>query len=537
MRWLLSLIVGTCLYLPTLSYTQIIQHQISDDGYARVPLQFAFPYYGRVFTESYMFSNGVVGFLNPTNSWCCAGYDITQPNHPFSFAIMPLQTDLLNYSGRFLTEGTTQYQRYKWENISEFGRPENLNTFGVEIKPSGFIGMHYEKVNIDPSRTVTIGMTGDSSVSQYTQYYRGPGFSSVENVSYITQSTGDMCLVDPLSSPSCPGYQEAYTALQCSSNPLYSPSCAGFAAAYLTQQCNLNALYDTTCPGYETAYFNQQCTQNSLYNNRCPGYEQAYLSQQCGLNTLYSTSCPGYEAAYFNQQCRLNPLYNQGCTGYATAYLSYQCTQNTLYDAACPGYEQAYFNQQCGLNALYDTRCSGYSQAYFNQQCSNNPLYDRGCSGYNEAYALANVVTPSAPAVSAPVLQVSTTGTVSVETPIVSDTVVNEVITRPSNVSTPIQQNNTQPAAQNAQAEPKQEKKAEAKPVARQTRAEVKNEVTQTAPVMVDVPMQTQPLMIVDMLFRNMVKKPIQDNNRSYYALIMGSQKSHEDMVDGQYRK
>jgi hypothetical protein len=88
-----------------------------------------------------------------------------------------------------------------------------------------------------------------------------------------------------------------------------------------------------------------------------------------------------------------------------------------------------------------------------------------------------------------------------------------------------------------AKAEPKAEKKTETKPVAKQNRNEVKNEVTQTAPVMVDVPLQTQPLMIVDMLFRNMVKKPIQDNNRSYYALIMGSQKSHEEMVDGQYRK
>jgi hypothetical protein len=559
MKWLLSLIVGTCLYLPTLSYTQVIEHRISDDGYARVPLQFAFPYYGRVFTESYMFSNGVVGFLNPTNGFCCSGFDITQPNHPFSFAIMPLQTDLLNYSGKFLTEGTTEYQRYKWENISEYGRPGNLNTFGVEIKPSGFIGIHYEKVNIDPSRAVTMGMTGDSSVSQYTQYYRGPGFNRVENVSYITQTTGDMCLVDPLSSPACVGYQEAYTALQCSSNPLYSPSCPGFAAAYLTQQCSLDALYDTTCPGYQTAYFNQQCTQNSLYNNRCPGYEQAYLSQQCGLNTLYSTSCPGYEAAYFNQQCSLNPLYNQGCTGYAPAYLAYQCNQNTLYDRSCPGYEQAYFNQQCtqntlynnqcpgyeqayfnqqcGLNALYDTRCSGYAQAYFNQQCSNNSLYDRGCPGYKEAYALANVVPASKPVVSAPVLQVSTTGTISVQTPVVSDPVVNEVITRPVNVSTPVQQNNTQSTTETAKTEPKAEKKAEAKPVARQTRAEVKNEVTQTAPVMVDMPMQTQPLMIVDMMFRNMVKKPIQDNNRSYYALIMGSQKSHEEMVDGQYRK
>jgi hypothetical protein len=340
---------------------------------------------------------------------------------------MPLQTDLLNYSGRFLTEGTPQYQRYVWENISEFGRPENLNTFGVEIKPSGFIGIHYEQINIDPWRTVTMGMTGDSSLNQYTLNYSGPGFSRVENVSYITQVTGDMCLTDPLSSPSCAGYQEAYTTLQCSSNPLYSPSCAGYAAAY--------------------------------------------------------------------------------------------------------------FNQQCGLNALYDSSCPGYAQAYFNQQCSLNPLYDRGCSGYNEAYALANVVTPSAPVVSAPVLQVSTTGTVSVETPVVSDPVVNEVITRPVNATVSVQQNNTQPAAQTAQAEPKAEKKTEAKPVAKSTRAEAKNEVTQTAPVMVDVPMQVQPLMIVDMLFRNMVKKPIQDNNRSYYALIMGSQKTHEEMVDGQYRK
>jgi hypothetical protein len=404
MKWLLR-IVGLCLLLPTLSYSQIIQHNISDDGYARVPLQFPFPYYGRVFTESYMFSNGVVGFLNPTNHFCCDGYNITQPNHPFSFAIMPLQTDLINYQGRFLTEGTPQYQRYVWENISEFGRPDNLNTFGVEIKPSGYIGIHYEKINIDPWRTVTMGMTGDSSLNQYTLNYNGAGFSRTENVAYTTQSTGDMCLVDPL----------------------FSPTCAGYAQAFLTQQC--------------------------------------------------------------------------------------------------------------GLNALYDPSCAGYTQAYYNQQCSINPLYDRGCSGYETAYALANVVSTPTTTVSAPILQVSTTGTISVETPIVSDPIVNEVITRPSNVSSPVQQTNQVSSSSNAQAEPKAEKKTETKPVAKQNRNEVKNEVTQTAPVMVDVPMQTQPIMIIDMMFKNMVKKPIQDNNRSYYALIMGSQKSHEEMVDGQYRK
>ncbi len=401
MRWLVAFLA--CIGI---AQAQIVQHNISDDGYARVPLQFPFPYYGRVFTESYMFSNGVVGFLNPTNHFCCSGYDITQPNHPFSFAIMPLQTDLINYGqGRFLTEGTAQYQRYKWENISEYGRPNNLNTFGVEIRQSGYIGVHYEQINIDPSRPVTMGMTGDSSLNQYTLNYNGPGFRRVENVSNITQATGDMCLVDPL----------------------FSPSCAGYAQAYLTQQCGLNALYDPSCPGY--------------------------------------------------------------------------------------------------------------TQAYFNQQCSLNPLYDRRCSGYETAYALNNIVSTPTAVAAVPVLQVSTTGTISVTTPVVSDPVVNEVITRPVNATVSVQQTNPQPAAQTAQAEPKQEKKTEAKPVAKPTRAEVKNEVTQTAPVMVDVPMQTQPLMIVDMLFRNMVKKPIQDNNRSYYALIMGSQKTHEEMVDEQYRK
>ena len=403
MRWLVALL--SCIGI---AQAQIIQHQISDDGYARVPLQFPFPYHGRVFTESYMFSNGVVGFLNPTNSWCCTGFNLeTSRGSPFDYAIMPLQTDLLNYQGRFLTEGTPQYQRYKWENISEFGVPQNLNTFGVEIRPTGFIGMYYEQVNISPWRPVTIGRTGDTSAGEYTQHYHGAGFSSNQNVEYITQSTGDRCLLDPLSSP----------------------------------------------------------------------------------------TCAGYALAFYNQQCTVNPLYDSGCNGYA--------------------------------------------EAYFNQQCSVNALYDRRCAGYAEAYALAHVVPTPTATVSAPTIQVSTTGTVSVETPIVSDPVVNEVITRPTtNATTPVQQTTTSsPTSVTAQAEPKQEKKTETKQVATVKRAEVKNEVTATAPAITDIPMQQPNVLIIDMMYKKLIKKPIQDNNRAYYALIMGSQKTHEEMVDEQYRR
>ena len=443
MRWLVAFLA--CIGI---AQAQVIQHQISDDGYVRVPLQFAFPYHGRVFTESFMFSNGVVGFLNPTNSWCCTGFDLrTSTGSPFDFAIMPLQTDLLNYSGKFLTEGTPQYQRYKWENISEFGAPQNLNTFGVEIRPTGYIGMHYEQVNISPGRPVTIGMTGDTSVGEFTQYYHGPGFSSNEIVSYITQSTGDRCLSDPLSSISCPGYAQAYLAQQCTISPLYDSSCSGYQVAYYEQQCSLNSLYDVSCPGYEAAYFNQQCTQN----------------------------------------------------------------------------------------ALYDTRCTGYAQAYFNQQCSNSALYDRRCPGYNEAYALANIVSAPRTVVSAPVLQVSTTGTVAIETPVVSDPVVNEVITRPVNNTTNATNTQSNTVQSNApQAEPKTEKKSEPKQATRQT-ATAKGEIPpQTIPQPVH---EYKAPIILDLAYQKMVKKPITDNNKAMYHLLMNSQTKHEEMINEQYRK
>ena len=512
MKFLLSLIVGTFLYLPTLSHTQVIQHQISDDGYARVPLQFAFPYYGRVFTESYMFSNGVVGFLNPTNSWCCTGFDLRNNNGtPFSFAIMPLQTDLLNYSGRFLTEGTPQYQRYKWENISEYGRPNNLNTFGVEIRPSGYIGMHYEKVNISPNRPITMGMTGD--VGEYTQYYHGAGFTTNTPFSYVTESTSNLCVTNPLSNPSCAGYQEAY----------------------LVQQCSISSLYSPQCPNYQQAYLEQQCSLNALYSTQCQGYEQAYFNNQCSINPLFNRDCVGYEAAYFNQQCSLNPLYNQGCTGYTEAYFTYQCTQSPLYNSQCQGYEQAYLTQQCGISQLYSASCPNYQQAYFAEQCRLNPLYDRTCSGYAQAYALANVIAPSAPA----------TVVITSEPQVVADPVVNQAISTPSSTSqtspTSViarQNASSQATSQLTSQTEKKEEKKEAKKEHPKThpKAPIKAKTPEVGAVVVDRPIPQSP-QIVDLLYLQIVKKPIQDNGKAFYFLTKNSQIKHEEMVDGQYRK
>ena len=257
---------------------QVRTHNISDDGYAHVPLQFPFPLHGRVFTDSFMYSNGVVGFGSVNNHWCCSGYDLaTSSGYQFNYSIMGLQTDLINYgSGRFLSEGTPQYQRYMWENISEYGRPNNLNTFGIEIRPSGSISMHYNQVNLD--RPFTIGITGDTTRGEYTQYRFQNGLRTSEPFSY--SYNGNLCVTNPLSSPSCPNYQEAYDAQQCALNALYRPSCAGYEQAYFQQQCSLNPLYNSQCTGYAQAYFDQQCRLNGLYDRTCPNYAEAYAEQQ-----------------------------------------------------------------------------------------------------------------------------------------------------------------------------------------------------------------------------------------------------------------
>ena len=123
------------------------------------------------------------------------------------------------------------------------------------------------------------------------------GNASITNMYSNAVYTPDPCL-DPLSSPSCPGY----------------------AAAYFTQQCTANPLYNSSCPGYAQAYFTQQCTVNALYDPSCPGYASAYLTYQCSINPLYSTTCAGYAEAYKTQQCALDGLYDRTCTNYAEAY-------------------------------------------------------------------------------------------------------------------------------------------------------------------------------------------------------------------------
>ena len=228
---------------------------VHDDHYAEVPLQFVFPFYGEEFETSYMFTNGVVGFRNPTDvnvesHWCCNGRDLAtmadnnQEISRYGYVIAPLWTDLIDLetgnSGLF-AEGDTAQQTYIWRNLAEYSYPHDatrLNSFELQIKQDGSYTVDYTAVDIQ-NHAVTIGDAGDLSTGVYegTQnYYYSSGYTGVPE-SYGNEQNS----INVLNS-------------LCAANALYDPQCSGYSEAYaqqlFEQECMYNPQYDPTCNGY-----------------------------------------------------------------------------------------------------------------------------------------------------------------------------------------------------------------------------------------------------------------------------------------------
>jgi hypothetical protein len=218
-------LVGCFSALPSKAQTPVTTqtHSISDDGYANVPLQFDFPYYGQTFNNSWMFSNGIVSFREPQQSGL-ANYNLSvQPmsstmGSQFDYSIFPLWSDLINLSGTFKTEGSTQFQRYSWIGISPFADANRLNTFSVEITPDGKVVTNYSLLNIDYGQVGLTGKTSDGEFESIASLGRTnslPGWDRIPQAALPPpppEPQPDPCVSDPLSSSSCPRYAQALLA-------------------------------------------------------------------------------------------------------------------------------------------------------------------------------------------------------------------------------------------------------------------------------------------------------------------------------------
>jgi len=257
---------------------EIVEHQIGDDGWVEVPLDFTFPFYGNMYVTSFMFSNGVVGFLDPLDvpgtgivydGLCCDGQDLSSfTGSKFNYTIMPWHTDLIDTGiGRFYTQGDETYQKYMWKDLSEYYDRNTSNTFDLTIYPMGNIEVNYEQVHIK-NHGVTVGVVGDLSAGEYEQwFYNAPNQNGAiywdsQQADPVEIASGEsVCSVIPDSHISCLYYPQEYADnvynQQCSLDPLYDYGCTGWDDAYLDQQCGISALYDESCDGWDDAYYEE----------------------------------------------------------------------------------------------------------------------------------------------------------------------------------------------------------------------------------------------------------------------------------------
>lgn len=276
----------------------VTSYNIGDDGYAQVDIPFDFTISDKTFITSFMHSNGVISFLAVNNSYpyqsnfCCSGEDIegilagdytgsnyytsqgnsNYNNIPFiSYSIAALWNDLINvntdldgdgvYDNGFFTrkidtnnDGNFDTLRYYWRNISEFYNNTYNNTFGVQINDQNAVEIHYFDIDIR-NHNLTIAMTGDldnGEVQQF-EYYQSSGTSDYD-MSWIGQIEGIVSQTNPDVKILNFNLTDA-----CAANPLISPNCDGYADAYAElmydSYCASDPQYDTGCPGYTTESF------------------------------------------------------------------------------------------------------------------------------------------------------------------------------------------------------------------------------------------------------------------------------------------
>tara|TARA_R110002073_G_scaffold292640_1_gene457926 strand:+ start:893 stop:2287 length:1395 start_codon:yes stop_codon:yes gene_type:complete len=227
------------------SKAELTQHNIVDDGYAVVPLEFPFSFYGNSYTTTLMFANGVVGLLAPENyDWglCCNGNDLdnyTSYGSKLDFTLMPFHTDLININntGEFWTDGDVNSMKYMWKNVSEYYQANNTNDFDMTIYPLGNIEVNYRQLNIQ-NHAVTIGIVGDLSEGQYEQWFY---HANQESAVFWDSSEADpvelenqsICEVVPESHITCAWFPDQY------------------AENFLNAECEKDQTYSIACPLYD----------------------------------------------------------------------------------------------------------------------------------------------------------------------------------------------------------------------------------------------------------------------------------------------
>lgn len=333
----------------------------------------------------------------------------------------------------------------------------------------------------------SLGNLSMSFTGQDDRFWMGLYGPRIRNVSLGLSYSVDPCALNPLSSPSCSGFNDILTSQNILSQSYAINSALnlsgsgvllhGYRYGYTvtlgeswygctaTNQDGSCSWYMSTYPGASVStsvrnnantLIRPADTQTYSGTNSVNAYDFSVMFDSSRTIGTMGTFTMGVGTSgnasvtnkwsnwqYTPDPCVGNPLYSSSCEGYATAYFNQQCTISALYNTACPGYAAAYFTQQCTVSALYNPACPGYAEAYFAYQCNLDSFYSQSCPKYAEAYAKKNILnigstttTTTTVSMATPTTTVKSDSTVNTEVSRTGDSTIDSAISTPSTTST-----------------------------------------------------------------------------------------------------
>jgi hypothetical protein len=286
-----------------------------------------------------------------------------------------------------------------------------------------------------PMGTTDLGSAGIAFMGMDGGFWAGLYGPEVRNVSFRLNYSSDPCAVDPLSSPTCPGYAEAYKNLMCSNNPLYDTTCAGYSA--VVSSGNLVPYPGGTNWGgsVNNSFAVNQALSHAGSGVMIHGFDWGYraynhwgifsLGQGSSTTNVNIRDGDGTSLhAWSRSNTALGENWHSG--RYVLPQSQNNLTMGTFeFTASASGlgfvdnmWVRALFTpDSCSLDPLSSVLCTKYEEAFLAQQCSITALFSPQCPGYidamNEmlAQSMPTGVEDTTQVAVAPTSTVSSTGT------------------------------------------------------------------------------------------------------------------------------
>ena len=271
-----------------------------DDGTSQgFDLGFEFKFFGETFDKAYMASNGclILGQLAISNNWekNCTQYEPSEaPNT--NYTLYPFWTDLImGDNSQMLAMHIDNKMIFGWYEMWEYYREDSKNTFELWLYPNNSYEARYSELDIK-DHDVFIGVQGNENERE-TYYFHDKCFTGqVNSKECVSQDWNDTAMNFDLENDGSVLVGEE----QNCSDPLVSPSCSGYWEAYEDQQCELDPQYGPFCRGYtqedSVAYFDDEQVDYG-FNEEDLWYDEEYDEWLDPNDPCYENGCENFTDA------------------------------------------------------------------------------------------------------------------------------------------------------------------------------------------------------------------------------------------------